>query len=185
MSEKESLQKRKMLAWGITGAGDKLAETVEVMKQIKEKGHIIDVFTSEEGAAVLKWYKLFEEVNNSFNSCKVESGPNTPFILGDLQTGKYDALIISPATANTVAKIVNGIADTLLTNAVAQTAKTDVPIYIYPVDHKKGKIQTHAPNGREFFLEMRDIDVENSKKLKKMKNIKVVKAPEKLKKYFK
>ncbi|WNY23281.1 Coenzyme A biosynthesis bifunctional protein CoaBC [Methanimicrococcus hongohii] len=185
MSKKESRQKTRMLAWGITGAGDKLTETVEVMKQIKEKDYIIDVFVSHEGETVLKWYKQFKNVNNAFDSCTVESSPNAPFILGDLQTGKYDALIISPASANTVAKIVNGIADTLLTNAVAQTAKTDLPIYIYPVDQKKGKIKTHAPDGREFYLKMRDIDVENAKKLKKMENIKVVKAPEKLKKYFK
>ncbi|WNY28232.1 Coenzyme A biosynthesis bifunctional protein CoaBC [Methanimicrococcus stummii] len=185
MSKKKSRQKTRMLAWGITGAGDKLTETVEVMKQIKERNYIIDVFVSSEGETVLKWYKQFEEVNNVFDSCTVESSPNAPFILGDLQTGKYDALIISPATANTVAKIVCGVADTLLTNAVSQTAKTDIPIYIYPVDQKKGKIKTEAPNGRQFTLKMRDIDVENSKKLKKMENIKVVKSPEKLKRYFK
>ena len=185
MSKKDAHQKTRRLAWGITGAGDKLAETIEVMKQIQEKGYVIDVFVSKEGETVLKWYKQFEDVNTSFNSCKVESGPNAPFILGDLQTGKYDALIISPATANTVAKIVVGIGDTLLTNAVAQTAKTDTPIYIYPVDQKKGEIKTQAPNGREFTLKMREIDIENTKKLKKMENITVVKAPEKLMKYFK
>ncbi|MDR2944884.1 MAG: archaeoflavoprotein AfpA [Methanosarcinales archaeon] len=185
MTKKDSGLKTGRIAWGITGAGDKLAETVGVMRRIKEKGYSVDVFISEEGETVLKWYKQFEEVNTAFDSCIVESGPNAPFILGDLQTGKYDALIISPATANTVAKIVGGIADTLLTNAVAQTAKTDVPIYIYPVDQKKGKIQTQAPGGRRFTLKMREIDIENSKKLKKMENIKVLKSPEKLKKYFK
>ncbi|MDL2260983.1 archaeoflavoprotein AfpA [Methanimicrococcus sp. OttesenSCG-928-J09] len=185
MSKKESRQKTRKLAWGITGAGDKLTETVEVMKAIKEKDYIIDVFVSGEGETVLKWYKQFEDVSNAFDSCTVEKGPNAPFILGDLQTGKYDALIISPATANTVSKIVYGIGDTLLTNAVAQTAKTDVPIYIYPVDQKKGKIKTQAPNGREFSLKMRKIDLENTKKLVKMENIKVLKSPEKLKKYFK
>lgn len=185
MSKKEVRSKTRMIAWGITGAGDKLTETVQVMRQIKEKDYLIDVFVSEEGGTVLKWYKQFEEVNNVFDSCTIESGPNAPFILGDLQAGKYDALIISPATANTVAKIVCGIADTLLTNAVAQTAKTDTPIYIYPVDQKKGKIKTQAPNGRKFNLKMRDIDIENSKKLKKMENIKVIKSPDKLIKYFK
>ncbi|MDV0445033.1 Coenzyme A biosynthesis bifunctional protein CoaBC [Methanimicrococcus sp. At1] len=185
MSKKNSRPKTRMLAWGITGAGDKLPETIEAMKKIKAKDYIVDVFVSKEGETVLKWYKQFEEVSNAFDSCTIESGPNAPFILGDLQTGKYDALIISPATANTVAKVVHGIADTLLTNAVAQTAKTDIPIYIYPVDQKKGKIKTHAPNGREFYLKMREVDVENSKKLKKMENVKVLKSPEKLKKYFK
>lgn len=185
MSQKETRPKRRMIAWGITGAGDKLAETVEVMKKIKEREYIIDVFVSGEGETVLKWYEQFEEVGNIFDSCTVESGPNAPFILGDLQTGKYDALVISPATANTVAKIVHGIADTLLTNAVAQTGKTDVPIYIYPVDQKKGKIKTEAPNGREFYLKMRKVDLKNTEKLKKIENIKVLTTPEQLQKYFK
>jgi len=29
-------KKKKRVAWGITGSGDRLAETIEVMKQIKE-----------------------------------------------------------------------------------------------------------------------------------------------------
>ena len=175
----------KKLAWGITGAGDKLIETIDVMRTIKENGYFVDVFVSKEGEAVLKWYKQFDVVSASFDSVSVEIGPNAPFILGSLQTGKYDALIISPATANTVAKIVHGIGDTLLTNAVAQTAKTETPIYIFPVDQKKGTVQTKAPDGREFSLKMRDIDLKNVKKLKKMENIKVIKAPEELVKYFK
>ena len=175
----------KRLAWGITGAGDKLNETIAVMRAVKENGYSIDVFASIEGETVLKWYKQFDFVSSFFDSYAVEIGPNSPFILGSLQTGKYDALIISPATANTVAKIVHGISDTLLTNAVAQTAKTETPIYIFPVDQKKGTVQTKAPDGREFSLKMREIDLKNVKKLKKMENIKVVSAPEKFGKYFK
>jgi len=184
MSKTQSFPSTKKLMWGITGAGDKLVETIAVMKAIKEKGFSIDVFASKEGETVLKWYKQLDDVRSFFDSYAVEIGPNSPFVLGNLQTGKYDALIISPATANTVAKIVHGIGDTLLTNAVAQTAKTETPIYIFPVDQKKGTIQTQAPNGREFSLTMREIDLKNVKKLKKMENIKVVKSPEKLKKYF-
>jgi len=184
MAKKEVRLPTRKLAWGITGAGDKLEETVEVMRAVKEKGYRINVFISKEGETVLKWYKLFDTVSNAFDSCSVEIGPNSPFILGDLQTGQYDALIISPATANSVAKIVHGIADTLLTNAVAQTAKTDTPIYIYPVDDKKGEIKTKAPNGREFKLKMRTVDLKNTKKLKKTGNIQVLKSPAELKEYF-
>lgn len=185
MSKKEIRLPVRKLAWGITGAGDKLEETIEVMRAVKERDYSIHVFISSEGETVLKWYKQFETVSNAFDSCSVEKGPNSPFILGDLQTGKYDALIISPATANTVAKIVHGIADTLLTNAVGQGAKGDTPIYIYPVDNKKGKINTQTPDGREFELKMRKIDLANTKKLKKMENIHVLKSPTELKKHFK
>ena len=185
MSEKSVPVLSKKLAWGITGAGDKLNETIAVMRAVKERGYSVDVFASKDGEIVLKWYKQFDFVSSFFDSYSVEIGSNSPFILGSLQTGKYDALIISPATANTVAKIVHGIGDTLLTNAVAQTAKTETPIYIFPVDQKKGTVQTKAPDGREFSLKMRKIDLKNVKKLKKMENIKVVSAPEKLGNYFK
>jgi len=38
------------------------------------------------------------------------------------------------ATSNTVSKIAYGIADSLVTNAVAQAVKGGVPVYIVPVD---------------------------------------------------
>ena len=184
MSKNHFVPKTQKLIWGITGAGDKLVETVEAMKAVKAQGFKIDVYASIEGETVLKWYKQMDAVRDSFDSFAVEVGPNSPFILGALQTGQYDALIISPATANTVAKIVCGIGDTLLTNAVAQTAKTDTPIYIFPVDQKKGAVHTKAPNGREFTLKMRDVDLKNVRKLKKMENISVIRAPEELKTLF-
>ncbi len=53
---------------------------------------------------------------------------------GRLGRGKYHALIVAPATSNTVAKIVHGIADTLVTNAVAQSVKGGVKVYVLPVD---------------------------------------------------
>lgn len=55
-------------------------------------------------------------------------------ITGRLSLGKYDLLIVTPATANTVAKIVHGISDTLVTNAVAQAGKGAVKTLIVPVD---------------------------------------------------
>ena len=182
--QKKNQQKTMRLAWGITGAGDKLAETVTVMEEIQKRGYTVDVFTSHEGDKVLKFYKLADGVKSSFSSYAVEKDANTPFIPGLAQTGKYDALIIAPASANTTAKIVHGIGDSLLTNAVAQAAKSGVPVFIFPVDCRKGNIQTKAPNGREFELTMREIDIKNAKKLAKMEWITVVKKPEKLMKYF-
>jgi flavoprotein len=91
--------------------------------------------------------------------------------------GYYDFLLIAPATANTVAKIVYGIADTLVTNAVSQTAKGKTPIFVLPVDQKRGTVKTSAPNGRTFELTMREVDVENSEKLARMEHITVLESP--------
>ena len=53
-------------------------------------------------------------------------------------TGAFDLLIIAPATANTVAKIANGIADSIVTNAAALSNKAEIPVYILPTEVKEG-----------------------------------------------
>lgn len=50
--------------------------------------------------------------------------------------------MVSPASANTVAKVVHGIADTLVTNAGASAQKGAVPVYIVSTDQKAGLIET-------------------------------------------
>jgi archaeoflavoprotein AfpA len=125
----------------------------------------------------MKWYHLWDKIQNDFPNFKVDAGPNSPFIAGPLQMGHYDFLLIAPATANTVAKIVYGIADTLVTNTVSQTAKGKTPIFIMPVDQKRGTVKTSAPSGRAFELTMREVDITNSEKLAKMENITVLANP--------
>ncbi|AFV24232.1 flavoprotein [Methanolobus psychrophilus R15] len=168
----------KRIAWGITGSGDLIKETYDIMVDIKKKNDIeMMVFLSKEGETVLKWYHMWSDLQNDFPDFKKEGGPNSPFIAGPLQVGHYDALIIAPATANTVAKIVNGISDTIVTNAVAQTAKGETPIFILAVDQKRGTVQTISPQGKTMNLKMREIDVSNSEKLAQMENITVMRKP--------
>jgi archaeoflavoprotein AfpA len=171
-------KKIKRIAWGITGSGDQLIETYSAMVAIKERTDIETmVFLSREGETVAKWYKIWDRIQVDFPGFKTEAGPNSPFIAGPLQMGFYDFLLIAPASANTVAKIVCGIADTLVTNAVSQTAKGKTPIYILPVDRKRGAVKVLAPNGRTLELTMRRVDVENSEKLATMENITVLERP--------
>jgi archaeoflavoprotein AfpA len=175
----EQLKKEiKRIAWGITGSGDQMIETYSILVDIKNKTNVETmVFLSKEGETVMKWYHLWDKIQNDFPNFKVDAGPNSPFIAGPLQMGYYDFLLIAPATANTVAKIVYGIADTLVTNAVSQTAKGKTPIFILPVDQKRGSVKTSAPSGRAFELNMREVDVTNSEKLAKMENITVIPSP--------
>ncbi|MCQ1535201.1 archaeoflavoprotein AfpA [Methanosarcina sp. KYL-1] len=175
----EPIQKKiKRIAWGITGSGDQMIETYNTLVDIKNRTGIETmVFLSKEGETVMKWYHLWDKIQKDFNNFKTDAGPNSPFIAGPLQMGYYDFLLVAPATANTVAKIVYGIADTLVTNAVAQTAKGSTPIYILPVDQKRGTVKTSAPSGRTFELKMREVDVTNSEKLARMENITVLSTP--------
>jgi len=166
------------IAWGITGSGDHLAESVEIMKTLCKKYYLdIDIILSKAGEMVITWYKLWSSIKQSFDKVFIESTPNTPFLIGPLQLGKYDFLLICPATANTTAKIAHGIADSLLTNCVAQAIKAGLPVFIFPVDQKTGKVVTVLPDKKRITINMRDIDVENTEKLRHMKGIIVLSSP--------
>jgi archaeoflavoprotein AfpA len=163
------------LAWGITGSGDKILESVALLKELTARYNLdVHVYLSKEGKVVLQYYKILEEVKESFPKVSSEAGPNAPFLSGKLQVGTYDFMLIAPATANTVAKIAYGIADSLITNSVAQAIKANVPVYIYPVDQKEGELTTKLPNGRDLKLRIRKVDVENVEKLRKMEGITVL-----------
>jgi archaeoflavoprotein AfpA len=170
------------IVWGITGSGDLISEIFEVMEEISKMKRLeITAVLSKAAVTVLKWYKLNDSLDRIADRIMVEKDANTPFIVGPLQTGEYDALIVAPATANTVAKIVNGIADTIITNSVSQTNKTSVDIFILPVDQKMGTTTTILPGGKKLDLSMRDVDVENTNRLRKMKGIVVLEKPKEIK----
>jgi len=186
MEKKEKKQKRKV-AWGITGSGDRLVETVEVMKEIKDQYQNevdIRVYLSKAGDQVVK-YKLVNDLKESFDRILVEINPNSPFLAGQLQTGKFEFLLIAPATSNTVAKISMGIADTLLSNAAVMGLKAFVPLYIMPSDYKEGIIVTELPNGRDLKLRIRKEDVEHVKKLAGMDDVFILEKIEEIYQVFK
>jgi archaeoflavoprotein AfpA len=167
------------VAWGISGSGDYLRESVESMIALKKKhGLYVDVILSKAGETVVDRYRLRNSILRSFDKIFIEKDANTPFLVGPLQRGKYDFLLLCPATANTTAKIAHGIADSLLTNCVAQTMKARIPICIFPVDQQPGDIVTVLPSGKTLTLTMRDVDVENTDKLRRMKGITVLSTPE-------
>ena len=140
----------------------------------------VHVYLSKEGVVVLKYYKLLKEVKEHFPKVSPELGPNAPFLSGKIQLGTYDFVLIAPATANTVAKIAYGIADSLITNSVAQAMKADVPVYIFPVDQKEGEITTTLPNGRDLKLRIRKEDVDNVEKLRRMRGITILSKVEEI-----
>lgn len=169
------------VAWGITGSGDKLRETISLMEELARKYKLeVHVYLSREGEVVLKYYKLLDEVKEHFQRVSTEKGPNAPFLSGKIQSGSYDFMVIAPATANTVAKIAHGIADSLLTNSAAQAIKASVPVYIFPVDQKEGEIITTLPDGRALKLRIRKEDVENVEKLRTMEGITVLSRVEEI-----
>ena len=170
------------IAWGITGCGDKTEKVVDTMIDLKNEFNLdIDVYASKSAKTVLKWYNLGDKLIAEFQEIMVEVDANAPFLAGKLQSGKYDISIVAPATANTVAKIAHCIADTLITNSVSQAIKAGVPVYIYPPDNKVGELETILPGGKTLKLYIREEDVENVDKLRKMKGITVLDTVEDIK----
>lgn len=179
--------KKIKIAWGITGAGDKIAEIIETMKQLQNEtaGRVeFDVYISKNGETMLKFYNLLEEVKKSFSKVFVEQSSNLPFLAGMVQGQKYAFLLVMPASSNTVAKIVNSISDTLLTNAALMALKAFVPVWIMPVDFKESIIYTKLPNGKDLKLRVRKEEAEQVRKLMATEDVRVFEDPTSVKAAF-
>jgi len=179
--------KKRKIAWGITGAGEKIEKTVEMMKKINEeyKDRVdIEVFISKSGDPVIKYYGLSNELETNFEHIWVEINANSPFLAGQIQVGKYEFFLIAPTTSNTVAKISMRMGDTLISNAAIMGQKTDVPIYILPADYEEGVTITKLPNGKDLKISIRKEDVEHVQKLAKMYKTFIIKEPEDIKEIF-
>jgi archaeoflavoprotein AfpA len=176
-------QKRRKVAWGLSGAGDKIAEILEIMKGVKteyENTVEMHVFLSKAAETVMKFYGLEEDLRKSFQKVYVESHANSPFLAGWMQLHKYEFLLIAPGTSNTVAKIALGIGDTMLTNAASMSLKAFVPVYIMPVDYEEKTVYTKLPNGEDMKLRIRKEDADNVRRLKLMEDVYVLEDPQKI-----
>jgi len=99
--------------------------------------------------------------------------------------GKYEFLLIAPATSNTVAKIANGIGDTMLSNAAIMGLKAFKTVYVAPTDYKEGECITKLPNGKEMRLRVRKEEVAQVDKLRAMDDMQVLEGPQDIVALFK
>jgi archaeoflavoprotein AfpA len=183
----ETKVKKRKVAWGITGAGDKIAEILETMKDLKKQSEDvvdIDVYLSKAAETMLKFYGLEADLRQNFGKVFVELNSNSPFLAGMVQSHKYEFLLIMPASSNTVAKIVNSISDTLITNAALMSLKAFVPVWIMPVDYKEAIIYTKLPNGKEMKLRVRKEEAEQVRKLEQTEDVRVFENPAKVREGF-
>ncbi|MFQ6050452.1 MAG: dihydromethanopterin reductase (acceptor) [Candidatus Hydrothermarchaeota archaeon] len=138
------------LAWCITGAGHFLKDTFDEFSVIKKSASYITIFMSRAGEEVVRIYGLEKRLNEISDGSYMneifresEEGASSP-ITGRLALNRYDAVVVSPTTSNTIAKVVNGIADTLVTNIISQAGKSRIPVIVVPVDVEKS-IKTKLP----------------------------------------
>ena len=182
-----AVPKKLKVAWGITGAGDKIAEIVEVMKDLKVQAEDkveIHVFISKAADTMLKFYRLEDEIKKNFPKFMVELNANSPFLAAWLQNGKYEFLLIAPCSSNSVAKIVNGISDTMLTNAAIMSLKAFRPVYILPTDYRESVVSTLLPNGKELKIRVRKEEADQVRKLEATEDVHVFESPQKMREFF-
>ncbi|RAP52199.1 MAG: hypothetical protein BZ138_03550 [Methanosphaera sp. rholeuAM270] len=136
--------------WAITGAGHLLKESINVLEKISDE-HVLTIILSNAGLEVIEkygYYNKLKEIEDKNVENKIITEINQQYsypFSGKITHQKYDLIIVSPTTANTTAKIVHGIADTLVTNIVAQSGKAHIPLIVVPVDQKEGSVETTLP----------------------------------------
>jgi len=137
------------ILWCITGAGQFLDRCYEAAKRLTLDNRVTVAF-STAGHEVCRMYGFLEKIEREFPEIvlEAEQGASSPLV-GRLSRNEYDRVIVAPCTANTAGKIVHGIADSLVTNIVAQAVKCKVPVYILPTDAKKHQ-KTRVPISIDF-----------------------------------
>jgi dihydromethanopterin reductase (acceptor) len=143
------------LAWAITGSGHYLRECLDIINTLQD----VDLFLSKAASEVLQQYGYKHNVGKVYQDKTASSVPVELFY-----QGHYHSLIIAPATSNTIAKMVCGISDNLVTNLYAQAGKTRIPSIIFACDTAP-ELESDAPRDNVVKVYPRKIDLDNVKKL--------------------
>ncbi|MDR0765041.1 MAG: flavoprotein [Synergistaceae bacterium] len=164
------------ICWVVTGAGHFLGETADMLASPRSAR--VDLYFTRAGAEVAVKYGLFKRLEacaeNTYRENDFSSGSAVYFA-----GGRYDALVIAPATANTVAKCVLGVADSLASNFFAQAGKSGVPIIILPTDAKT-EIESSTVSGKRITLRPRPIDLQRMDELSRFPGVTAVSSPKSL-----
>ncbi|MEX2682089.1 MAG: flavoprotein [Candidatus Sigynarchaeota archaeon] len=171
---------RRKILWCITSSGDKLRETIDLMIEVQSwHAWDIEVALSREAPFVLKYYDCWKVLKDHFSKVMEEKGPNTPFLGGQIQRKRYAFILVAPVTANTMAKIACGIADSLVSNCVSLGLKARVPVYLYPTDQGT-EVETVLRDGSTLKLYPRKVDLDNLEKVRAMDDVTVFKNIEEM-----
>ena len=146
----------KRLAWALTGSGHYLRECLDIIHGLEN----VDLYLSKAAAEILQQYGYQHQVGRVYQDKTASSVPVELFY-----EGKYHTLVIAPATSNTVAKMVAGISDNLVTNLYAQAGKTRVPSIVFACDTEP-ELESEAPRDNLVKVYPRRIDLENMERLK-------------------
>ena len=164
---------RPRLAWAVTGSGHYLDECLEIIRDLDG----VDVFYSRAGEEVVRMYGHDPKaINNEGRVYRDRAASSAP--VGLFYRGDYHPLVVAPAPSNTVAKMVLGLSDSLVTNVYAQAGKCRIPSIVLACDTEP-EMDTPAPD-RMVRVCPREIDLAHTHKLRSYDATTVVDNPEKL-----
>lgn len=161
------------IAWAITGSGHYITECVEFLLTLDN----VDLYVSQAGEEVLKMYGIkLDDLRQKMPVYRDKTASCPP--VGLFYKGYYHTFVLAPATSNTIAKCVLGIADSLVTNLYSQAGKCRVQSIVYPCDIAP-EMETTAPSGK-VMVYPRKIDLEGTAKLREFEYTRVVESVEDL-----
>jgi flavoprotein len=161
--------KKPRLAWAITGSGHYIEECLAFLLTLDD----VDLYISQAGEEVLKMYGVdLADVRAKMPVFRDKTASSPP--VGHFYKGYYHTFVMAPATSNTIAKCVLGIADNLVTNLYSQAGKCKVPSIVYPCDIAP-EMETTAPGGK-VMVYPRKIDLEGTDKLRSFEYTTVVES---------
>ena len=131
------------IIWAITGSGSFLRDLADMFTEVRNTcGDLeIAIILSRAGKEVSRIYGVWDTLESvatdtRYGGVYVDTGPAAWLpLLGRVGLGRYGLVIVAPATSNTVAKVVHGIADTLVTAVVSQALKSGTLVVVLPSDY--------------------------------------------------
>jgi flavoprotein len=135
----------------------------------------VDLFVSKAASEVVRMYRQdfkLPKTACAFRDTTVSAAP-----VGLSYYGVYHTLFVAPAMSNTVAKCVVGT-DTPVTNVFAHAGKCRVSAIVFACDTAH-ELDTEPPKGM-VKVYPRDIDLQNTERLKSFESTTVVEPLERL-----
>jgi flavoprotein len=150
------IEEKQRLAWALTGSGHYLRECLDIIARLEN----VDLFLSKAAAEILQQYGYTHNVGRVFQDKTASAVPVELFY-----HGVYHSVVIAPTSSNTVAKMVCGISDNLVTNIFAQAGKCRIPTIVFACDTEP-ELESEAPRDNVVKVYPRRIDLDNMEKLK-------------------